>query len=96
MGNNELLLFSATNEETLTSSSYITSVTQLTYPPSQDIEKSPETRRMTRQKGKIEERWSLCPLHQSTDEDWGSLEQAGEKEVISCIYISAYNSQYHE
>ena len=58
-----------------------------TYPPSQDIEKSPETRRMTREKGKIEERWSLCPLHQSTDEDWGSLEQAGEKEVISCIYI---------
>ena len=80
----------------LTSNSYITSVMQLTYPPSQDIEKSPETRRMTREKGKIEERWSLCPLHQSTDEDRGSLEQAGEKEVISCIYISAYNSQYHE
>ena len=87
MINNELLLFSATNEETLRSSSYITSVTQLTYPPSQDKEKSPETSLMNKKKKKIEERWSLCPLHQSTDEDWGSLEQAGEKEVISCIYI---------
>ena len=39
----------------LTSSSYITSVMQMTDPLYQDLEKSHETRRMTREKGKIEE-----------------------------------------